>query len=71
MVTARVTRWGNSLGIRIPKKKAMLEGIKEGDQVLIIKNGLTAGDLVRRFGIRKFKRSTQEMKDEARRGWGE
>ena len=71
MVTARVTRWGNSLGIRIPKKKAILEGIKEGDQVLIIKNGLTIKELLRRFGARKSKKSTQEMKDEARRGWGE
>lgn len=48
-----------------------MEGIKEGDQVMIIKNGLTAGDLVRRFGIRKSKKSLQRMKDEARRGWGE
>jgi len=71
MVTARVTRWGNSLGIRIPRKEAVVEGIKEGDQVLIIKNGLTAGELVRRFGIRRSGKSIQRMKDDARRGWGE
>jgi antitoxin component of MazEF toxin-antitoxin module len=71
MLTARVTRWGNSLGIRIPKKEAMMEGIKEGDRAMVTKKEITAGDLVRRFGVHRSKKPIQRMVEEAQRGWNE
>jgi hypothetical protein len=33
------------------------------------KKPITAGELVRRFGISKSGKSAQQMKDEAREGW--
>ena len=33
------------------------------------KKPLTMNDLRARFGVRKFNKSTQEMKDGAREGW--
>jgi antitoxin component of MazEF toxin-antitoxin module len=71
MVTARVIRWGNSLGVRLPRKMAVMEGIKEGDQVIVIRNGLTVEELLRRFPVRKARKSVKKMVQDARRGWHE
>jgi antitoxin component of MazEF toxin-antitoxin module len=71
MATARVSRWGNSLGVRLPRKVAITEGIKEGDIVLVIKNGITVEELLRRFPTRRTKRSIDKMVKQARRGWNE
>ncbi len=36
---ARITRWGNSLGIRIPKELALRIGLKEGARVDLTAKG--------------------------------
>jgi antitoxin component of MazEF toxin-antitoxin module len=34
-VNAKILRWGNSYGIRISKKEAEREGLREGQEVVI------------------------------------
>ena len=70
MTFGRVVKWGNSLGVRLSKRVAEREGIKEGDEVILTKRPITAGELTSRFGPVPRKTPTQRLKDEARRGWG-
>jgi len=67
---AKVRRWGNSLGIVLPKKLVEEWHIKEGDKVSI-PNLIKVADLSDIFGKVKFKESAQELKDEGRKGWKE
>jgi len=64
---AKVKKWGNSLGIVIPKEQLNMDKLKEEDEVYIIaikKNNT----LKETFGILKGKiRSGQEAKDISRR----
>ncbi len=64
--TAR--KWGNSLGVTLPKELIEKEHIKENDKVkiLVIKQDDT---LKRTFGILKGKlgKDTQKIKDQIRR----
>ncbi len=62
-------RWGSSIGIIIPKEIVETNKIRENDVIKIeIKNRPLAREFFGRFKG-KFKHSTQELKDEARRGW--
>jgi len=62
-------RWGSSIGIILPKRVVDSRKIRENDKVIIeIKNKPLAKDFFGRFKG-KFKKSTQELKDDARRGW--
>ena len=68
-MSARVRRIGNSLGLVIPKDEAARQGLVEGDIVsLEVVKKTNLGDL---FGAFKFSKTAQELKDEARKGWGE
>ena len=67
-ILARVRKVGNSLSIVIPGDEARAQKISEGDIVeLAIKKKVKPEQL---FGSVKFSKSSQEMKDEDRRGWG-
>jgi len=68
-VTAKIRRIGNSLGLIIPKEEVSRKKLKEGDVVEI--EVLRRTHMKEMFGSIKFKRSSQELKDEARAGWGE
>ena len=62
-------KWGSSLGIILPKSVVETKKIKENDKVIIEvkERKAKAGEL---FGILKdWKKSTQEIKDEMKRGW--
>jgi antitoxin component of MazEF toxin-antitoxin module len=59
-------RWGNSLGVVIPKEEASKEGLKENDEVEIVIR--KAVDIRQLFGKYKF-RDLQSLKDELREGW--
>jgi antitoxin component of MazEF toxin-antitoxin module len=60
---------GNSLGLIIPSAEAARQGLTEGDSVEIeIQNRASLREL---FGSMRFSRTSQEIKDEARKGWGE
>jgi antitoxin component of MazEF toxin-antitoxin module len=68
-IQAKVRRVGNSLSVVIPSDEARAQKISEGDVVeLEIKKKVSPNQL---FGSLKFSKSSQEMKDEDRRGWGE
>ena len=62
-------RWGSSLGVILPKSVVEARKIREDDRVVIeIINKPIAKQFFGRFK-RKFKKSAQELKDEARKGW--
>ncbi len=62
-------RWGSSIGVILPKKIVEAKRIRENDVIKIeIKNRPLAKEFFGKFKG-KFKRSAQELKDEARRGW--
>ena len=67
MVTCKVKKWGNSMGIIIPKEMIEEKKIKEDEEVevLIIKKDNTLRDS---FGMLKgkLKKSGQEITDEMR-----
>jgi len=66
--TAR--RWGSSIGIILPKAVVEANRIRENEEVIIeVKKKTLAGEMFGRFPEWKFKKSAQELKDEARRGW--
>lgn len=61
-------KWGNSLGIAIPKEVVEAEHLAENQRILIeIKK---VADVRRLRGLLKFKKTTQKLKDEMRAGWG-
>ena len=62
-------KWGSSIGVIIPKEVVEAKKIKENDQIIIeIKTRPLAKEF---FGIfkGKIKKSAQELKDDARKGW--
>ncbi len=59
-------KWGNSLGVVIPREEASREGLKENDEVEIVIR--KAVDIRQLFGKYKF-RDLQSLKDELRDGW--
>ena len=66
----RTRRWGNSIAIILPKVIVDEAEIKENDEVTINidKSRPKAGEFFGRLKG-KIKRSTQEIKDEMRKGW--
>ena len=63
-----VTRkWGNSLGITIPRDLVQKEHLHQNQKVVVeIK---TVVDITRIRGLGTFSKSTQQLKDEMRAGW--
>ena len=60
-------KWGNSIGITIPNKVIEKEKIKPNDKVVVsIQKAKSIESL---FGTLKTKKTAQELKDEARKGW--
>lgn len=67
VVTTR--KWGNSIGIALPKEMIEKEHIKPNETLIItLKKRRTIKEI---FGTAKFKKTAQEMKDEDREAWGE
>lgn len=66
-IEVQTRKWGNSLGIAIPKKIIEEESLHENQKVIIeIKRVV---DIKKIKGLVSFKKSTQEIKDEMRSGW--
>ncbi len=59
-------KWGNSLGITLPRDIVEKENIKENEKlsILILKKSRTLSDT---FGIIKTKKSAQKIKDELKK----
>ncbi len=68
--TAIARKWGNSLGITLPKELVKQQNIKEGD-VLSLPIVIKKTNLSDVFGIAKSKESGQKFKDRIRKGWGD
>jgi len=70
MVKAVIKKWGNSYGVIIPADLVKEKGIEVNDEVeiTIVKKITPVSKL---FGVYKTGKSAQELKDEARKGWGE
>ena len=69
METEVITRkWGSSIGIVLPKRIVDEIGIKPDEMIKIdIKKAVKVKDV---FGmLPQWKRGTQEIKDELRKGW--
>lgn len=67
--TVVARKWGNSLGIILPKELVEEQNIKEGD-VLSLPSLIKKADLSKIFGSIKTGMSGQKFKDMAREGWG-
>lgn len=69
LIETKVKRWGNSLGIIIPSQTVEKRKIKENDKINVIIVNDSKKVFDETFGMLKgkFKKSSQEMKDELRR----
>jgi len=66
-IEATTRRWGNSIGITLPKDLLQKEKIQENQKVIIdIKK---VADIRKLRGLVSFKRNAQQIKDEMREGW--
>ncbi|MBN2142056.1 AbrB/MazE/SpoVT family DNA-binding domain-containing protein [Candidatus Woesearchaeota archaeon] len=65
-IDVKVRKWGNSMGIVLPKEFVKENNIKEGEEIGIAV--FRSLDL-RKIPKLKFKESTQKIKDELRKGW--
>lgn len=69
-ITAKVKKWGNSLGVILPKKVVNSENIKEGLEVSITiqtKNKMTVGDLfefAEQNKLLKLRKNTRQIMKE-------
>lgn len=66
MIICKTKKWGNSIGIRIPKKVVDELDIKEG-QELVVEIGKKENPLRELFGALKFKEPTEKILKEIRR----
>lgn len=64
---AIVRKWGNSLGIIVPKEVAEREMLKPNMKVVV--EIMKIADLTDVFGTAKIKMSGQQFKDMVRKGW--
>ena len=69
MVFVTLRRWGNSLGLVLPKEVVVSKHLRPNERVLIdVKPAKKIEDL---FGSVKFSKSAQALKEELRRGWND
>lgn len=66
-VEIMLRKWGNSIGGVFPKNFVEEHGLKPDDTVLV--DVVKKADLRKIFGSVKLKKSAQELKDEAKKGW--
>ena len=62
-----VRKWGNSMGIILPKDIVAARELKLHDKILI--DVVKKADLTSFFGSFKTKKSGQQFKDMVRKGW--
>lgn len=63
-------KWGNSIGIAIPKDIVEKEKITLKDDLVVdIRKKRNVEEVKKFFGKFKFSQSTQQIKDEMRKGW--
>ena len=60
-------KWGNSLGITLPKEFVDREHLEESQRVII--EVRKVADITKLRGLVHFTTSAQQIKDEMRKGW--
>ena len=70
VIEVQVKKWGNSLGVILPKEIIEQKHLKEDDKIVLL-DVVKEGNLSKSFGALKGKLhlSGQELKDMARKGW--
>ncbi len=63
---AKTKKWGNSIGILIPKKEADSLNIRE-DQEVIVEIIKKENPLKKLFGALRFRKSTEELLEESKK----
>lgn len=63
-----IKKWGNSMGIILPKDFVERESLKRNDKVIV--DIVKESNLNQVFGSLKRKVSGQKFKDMVRKGWG-
>ena len=66
-IQTTIKKWGNSIGIILPKEVVEREKLKVNEKILI--NIIKEADLTNIFGSLKRNISGQEFKDMVRKGW--
>ncbi len=66
-VEAVVKKWGNSLGVVLPKDLINQEHIEENDRILV--DIRKEADLKKIFGTLKTKTTGKEFKEFVKKGW--
>lgn len=68
---AKVRKWGNSMGIVLPKEIVERQQLKQGDEVAVDVGRFVRSikDILGDLPPLKLKESAQELKDYAREGW--
>lgn len=62
-----VRKWGNSMGVILPRELIKAKELKQHDKVLI--DVTRKADLTKFFGSFKTRKSGQRFKDMVREGW--
>jgi len=69
-IKAIAKRWGSSIGIVLPKLIVEENKIRENEEVIIeVKKPFFVKELFGKYPQWKSKKTAQELKDEARKGW--
>lgn len=66
-IEVEIKKWGNSIGIILPKFIIDSQGLKEKDKIII--NLVKKADIHKTFGSQKRSMTGQEFKDMVRQGW--
>lgn len=66
-IEVEIKKWGNSIGIILPKSLISEEGLRENDKIVV--NIVRKADLSKTFGKEKRTMTGQEFKDIVREGW--
>ncbi len=66
-IEAVTRKWGNSLGITLPKRVIEQEHLRENQKIVVEIHKVA--DIQRLRGLVKFKKPAQQLKDEMRAGW--
>ncbi len=66
IMTGKIRKWGNSMGLLLSKKELAKMGFKENDEITITVEK-KSNPLKEMFGAIKFSKSTRELLAESRR----
>ncbi len=69
MAEVKIKKWGNSLGVILPKNLVQEGSLHENDRLVI--TVAKRANLTSLFGSLKMGKTGQQFKDEVRKGWKE